>query len=162
MEYRELVKAFAEKLGEGASVSPDADGMVMLDVGGVPLMIMGIEEAGQVALYGIVAEPPPEERVERLYRMLLEANYDYSRTFGATLSINPESGNVSLRKILPLALADADGFFSEVARFVNAIEKWRGVVRDFRGAMIGADDASEANSEGGASPSFGNSGFMQV
>lgn len=154
MSYEELIKAFAEKLGGAVDLSPDADGTVMLDVDGLELTIMGMEEIGQVALIGIIGVPPPEEKMERLYRAMLEANHNFAGTSGATLSINPDTGKVSLCKILPLALADGDGFFKEIERFVNTLETWHKLVEDFRGVV---DEPAAAPSE----MTFGG-GFMQV
>jgi len=82
MSYEELIKAFAEKLGGAVDLSPDADGTVMLDVDGLELTIMGMEEIGQVALIGIIGVPPPEEKMERLYRAMLEANHNFAGTSG--------------------------------------------------------------------------------
>jgi len=160
MEYQELLDSFAKKLGGEVEIKPDASGAVMLDVDGMPLSIMGMEELGLVALIGVIGEPPPEDRMERLYAALLEANHNFAGTAGATLSINPETRNISLCKTMPLALADADGFFNDVERFVNTLENWRKLVSDYRGAEIESKTASAPQADE-ALP-LGGSGFMQV
>jgi len=164
MQYNELLKVFGEKLGGGMDLTPDAAGAVMLDVDGMPLTILNLEEVDLVALVGVVGEPPPEERMERLYRVLLEANHNFAGTAGSTLSINQETGKVSLCRVLPLALTDGDTFFGEVERFVNMLETWRKLVADYRAA----DSSPETPPSPSAEPretdlgtGFG-SGFMRV
>lgn len=155
MTYDELLKAFGEKLGGGVKLTPDASGAVVLDVDEMQVTILGLEEVGQVVLSGVVGEPPPEEKMERLYRAILEANHNFSGTFGATLSINPEDGNVSLCRSLPLAVTDGDSFFAAAENFINTLETWRRLVSDFRAA---ADEPDKAEMP----PVDGFGGFMQV
>lgn len=161
MTYDELLKAFSEKLGGGVDLTPDESGAVVLDVDEMQVSIMGLEEVGQVVLTGVVGEPPPEDHLERLYKSILEANHNFVGTFGATLSIDPENGNVGLCKSIPLSLADGDSFFTDVEHFINVLETWRRLVEDFRAI---ADAPSDTPS--GDTPSAGGldglGGFMQV
>lgn len=156
MNNQELLKGFGEKLGGKVELKPDDAGAVMLDVDGMTLTIFGLEEIGQVVLSGVIGEPPPEDRMEMLYRAMLVANHNFTGTFGATLSINPDDGKVSLCKALPLALADAEGFFAEVEHFVDTLETWCKLVADFRATP----DAPEPEPE--TAPLGGPGGFMQV
>jgi len=129
---------------------------VSLDVDEMQLTILGLEETGLVVLTGQVGEPPPEERIERLYRALLEANHNFAGTFGATLSIDPVSGVISLCRAIPLALADGDSFFSDVEHFVNVLETWKRLVEDFRAAADEPDETVLSPASGGMG------GFLQV
>jgi len=158
MTYGELLAAFGEKLGGGVELTPDDAGAVVLDVDEMQLTILGLEDVGQVVLTGVVGEPPPEDRIENLYRAILEANHNFGGTFGATLSINPDDGNVSLCKALPLALADGDSFFADVEHFINVLETWKKLVEDFRGAEMEDPD----HAAGRRFPEDGHDGFMQV
>jgi len=160
MTYEELLKGFGEKLGGGVDLKPDTAGAVGLDIDGMPLTILGLEEIGQVVLSGVIGEPPPADRMERLYKAMLEANHNFTGTFGATLSINPDDGKVSLCKALPLALTDGDSFFAEVEHFVNTLETWSKLVADFRGAELGEGAADAPADE--VTPPGGFGGFMQV
>jgi len=163
MTYDDLLKDFGEKLGGGVDLTPDDAGAVGLDIDGMALTIIGLEEVGQVVLSGVIGEPPPADRMERLYKAMLEANHNFAGTAGATMSINPGDGKVSLCKALPLALTDGESFFPEVERFVNTLETWRKIIEDFRGAELETSaeakgDVPEAVSE--MTGGFG--GFMQV
>jgi len=155
MTYDELLKTFGEKLGGSVELTPDESGAVVLDIDEMQLTILGLEDVGQVVLTGVIGEPPPEDRMEKLYRAMLEANHNFAGTFGATLSINPDDGKVSLCKAIPLAIADGDTFFADVEHFVNVLETWCKLVADFRGAT----DESEKTE---AAPMDGLGGFMQV
>jgi len=165
MQYDKLLKAFGEKLG-GVELRPDDNGCVVLDADGMPLTIMNLDEVRQVALTGEVGEPPPAEKLERLYRALLIANHNLGGTRGATLSINPETGKVSLCRLISLELTDADSLFAEVENFVNVLGTWRTLVSDFRGAELEqegglkmkADDANSSLSRMGGIMS----GFLRV
>lgn len=164
MSYDDLIKAFGEKLGGGIELKPDETGTVMLDVDGMPLSILGLEDIGLVVLSGIIGEPPPADGKERLYEAILKANYNFMGTSGATMSINPDSGEVSLCKALPLDLTDGDKFFAETEGFLNVLESWRKIVSDFRGSIDEpAHKAEDAGGTGAAADfgGFGN-GFMQV
>jgi len=163
MTYDELLKAFGAKMGEGVELKPDDAGTVALDVDGMAVTILGLEELGLVVLSGVVGEPPPADRMERLYKAMLVANHNFAGTFGATLSINPDDGKVSLCKALPLALADGDSFFTDVERFINTLETWVKLVADFRGADLGGDAAGAPADAAMPPGGFGGmGGFMQV
>lgn len=162
MTYDELLKSFGEKLGGGLVFEPDEAGAVTLSVDGMPVTILGLEEVGQVVLTGVVGETPPEDRMERLYKALLQANHNFAATAGATMSVDPADDRISLCKALPLALADAESFFAEVERFVNTLETWRKIVSDFRGQEIEPGGDPEASAMAGE-PDFPRAdGFMQV
>jgi len=163
MSYDELLKAFGEKMGGSVDMTPDDAGAVALDVDGMALTILGLEEIGQVVLTGVIGEPPPEDRMERLYKAMLMANHNFAGTFGATLSVNPDDGKVSLCKTLPLALSDGESFFAEVEHFANTLETWIKLVADFRGAEIGDGAAGAPSNEAPGGGGFGDmGGFMQV
>lgn len=159
MSYDDLIKVFGEKLGGGIELAPDKSGMVMLDVDGMPLTILGLEDIGLVVLSGVIGEPPPEDGKERLYEAILKANYNFQGNSGATLSINPDNGEISLCKALPLELTDGDRFFAEAEEFLNVLESWRTIVNDFRGSV---NEPQTPNGELPASLGGLGGGFMQV
>lgn len=166
MVYIELVRAFAKKLGDGVKLEPDESGAVMLDVDGMSLTIMGLEDVGLVVLSGVIGVPPPEERKERLYEAVLKANYNFSGTAGATMSINPDTDELTLCKALPLNLVDGETFFAETESFLNVLESWRKIVSNFRGhvdepSLTDGKEAAVPVGLDGLGGGFG-SGFMQV
>ena len=85
MEGVEIIKAFGEKLGieleldYSYSCSFQADECVVT--------ITALSEINQIAISGDLGTPPAEQ-LEHLYKLMLEANHNYSSTFGATLSLD--------------------------------------------------------------------------
>jgi len=143
MSYTELLQGLSARLGGEIDFTPDDAGAVTLSVDDMSLTILGLEEVGQVVLSGIVGEPPPEDRLVGLYKALLEANHNFACTAGATLALDPQTGKVSLCKVLPLALLDGESFFQEIERFINVLETWCELVRNYRDATTAAPVADE-------------------
>jgi len=153
MEFNELLKGLEAKLGGTVELTPDESGTVMLEIDEMPVSIMSLDELGLVVLLGIVGELPPEEKIERLYRALLEANHHFAGTAGATLSVNPETNAVELCRPLEIQALDGERLFAELGRFVNTLEIWRKLVAEFRGTVEGAPQASEETTVGTEEPS---------
>lgn len=51
----------------------------------------------------------------------------FKGTGGATLSQDPESKEYALQRQFPLALLDADSLAAELEKFVDSLERWKGV-----------------------------------
>ena len=146
MEFRELIDALAEKTGVREGIEIDAQNRCLMEFDDMGVVIQGIDEVGTLTLMSVLGEPPPE-RLEGLYRALLEANHLFRGTFGATLSVDPDNGSVFLCKCIPYAALDGDSFVKELENFVNAVESWRTVVTEFR-ASADAPTATEGSVEG--------------
>jgi len=159
MEYHELLQALAERIGGGAELTPDASGAVMLNIDDMEVTILGLDEVRAVAFAAPIAEPPPEDRLERLYQAALQANYNFQGTSGATLSINPETNELSLCRLMPVAVLDGDSFVQELERFVNTLETWRKLISDYRAST---DDGKPDGADQEVVAGFGATGFMQV
>ncbi|MBQ3747326.1 MAG: type III secretion system chaperone [Kiritimatiellae bacterium] len=129
MEAIELVKELARRTG--AALEPDPSGACSFEADGLAVEIVPLGELDAVALSGDLGEPPPQE-VSRLYRLMLEANRNFTATFGATLSLDMVTGRFALCKVLPLKAQDGESFAREVERFLNTQEAWAGIVRDWR------------------------------
>jgi len=153
MEFNELLKDLGAKLGGTFELTPDESGTVMLEIDEMPVSILELNELGLVVLLGVVGELPPEEKIERLYRALLEANHHFAGTAGATLSVNPETNAVELCRPLVRAVLDGERLFNELERFVNTLEVWRKLVTEFRGTVEGAPKASAEAAVGTEEPS---------
>ena len=166
MEFEDLLQGLAKKLNCG-SLTADESGSVSLLVDEMPVTIINLDELKSVAFAGEIGEPPPEDRIERLYRALLVANHNFTGTGGATLSIDNETGRVMLCRIMPIAAIDPDEFFTNVESFVNTLETWRRIVTEFSGAASAEfEDGAQPSAEGGEdapppNPLMGGS-FMQV
>jgi hypothetical protein len=74
-------------------------------------------------------------------------------TGGATFSINPDTGNLTLCKALVTAILDDREFFQEAESFINALHSWAGVISNY---------SSEIASEGERPSFLSNSGLISV
>lgn len=154
MDFTELMKGLSVKLGGTIDLTPDETGSVTLGIDDAKVMLLDMGRLLSVALYASVAVPPPADRLDRLYQSLLEANHAFSETSGATLSLNNETGEIYLCRILPYASLDADGFAAVLDGFVDTHGKWRKLIEDFRGGVAADAQAAPADDL--------PMGFMQV
>ena len=129
MEGVEIIKAFGEKLGieleldYSYSCSFQADECVVT--------ITALSEINQIAISGDLGTPPAEQ-LEHLYKLMLEANHNYSSTFGATLSLDSNNGHFALFKVLPCKALDAEIFYKEMESFISICDTWYKVIRYYR------------------------------
>lgn len=156
MAYEELTDALAAKLGIEGMIRED--GVCSVEIDGMIVSLVHVGDADAMALHGIVGDPPPEAE-GRFGAMLLQANHMFKGTGGATLSQDPESKEYALQRQFPLALLDADSLAAELEKFVDSLERWKGVLADFRPI-----EEKASAMEPGEVPlsAFGSSGFMSV
>ena len=128
MTFEELMNEVGRKLGVELVTY---GGMTQLTIDGMEISISEIAEREAVVLNGTLGEPPPQG-LAPLYRAMLEANFNFAGTSGATLAVNPDSGELTLTRLAPLAILDAEGFLSRLEGFVNVLEAWRKIVADYR------------------------------
>ena len=126
MEFKELVKALGEKLGIELDGTEGACG---LDVDGTTVIL---QDAGEMLLVrGEIGEPPPQD-MESLFRAVLDANFLYQGTGGATIARSPENGLLVLQKYDWLERTDADRALATVTRFAETLAAWRRILADYR------------------------------
>lgn len=151
MEFNDLLAALSEHLGGTLELKP-VDGTVVLAVDDMNLSIIDTETS--VSFVGVVGQPPPEDRLERLFKALLEANHLFVGTGGATFSVNAASGEIALCRTIPYSALTGESFCEALTHFVNTLESWIRLVSDFRAAKDLPDDQP-------SQPSLGE-GFMSV
>ena len=152
MESSEIIKQFSEKIG--ITIEPSDDGVYMFEVDETIVTFHVIPEMDMIILTGDIGEPPPE-KLENLYKAMLEAQYLFKATFGATISLNEENNRFTLCKALPCKLLDGDSFFNETEQFINTLEVWVNLVKNYRGIASKVEDNSEPM------PSFGHNNFIR-
>ena len=95
--------------------------------------VLGENDAGDIVLFmAEIGVPPPEEGLETLYRVALQANWLYGGTSGSTLTINPEDGSLWLEKYTWLERLDGDKALEMVDRFADVANTWKELVANFR------------------------------
>lgn len=153
MDFGELIKGLAEKMGIGGEIEVDDDQRCFLEFDGMGVVIQGVDAAETVALLSPVGMPPPEDPAQ-LYRALLEANYLFHGTSGATLSVNPEDGGVMLCRSLDGKALDADGLLVALDAFLNTLVAWRSFVGEYRAKPAETETPDDAAALPGLSGDF--------
>ena len=116
-----LIKNFGTRLGiklkldDSHSCSFEADNTL--------ITITHLPETDEIVLLGDLGELPGANR-EPLLMKLLQGNYLFKETHGATFSVNTESKHIVLCRLFPAASMDDYGFFALTEQFVNVAEHY--------------------------------------
>lgn len=137
MDNFKLIKYFGDQLGINLDYNPD--GAYAFEIDGLAFAIHDLSDCGRIVLSGDMGSPPPGDR-EHLYKTLLEAQYMLKCTGGATFSINPDTGNLTLCKVLVTAVLDDGEFFQETESFINALHSWASVISNYRSEILSEDE----------------------
>lgn len=153
MESFELIKKFGEKIG--VNLTPDEDNVYTFEVDEMIVTFHVLPELEEIVLSGDIGEPPPEH-LENLYKTMLESQYLFNGTAGATISLNSENNRFSLCKALPCRILDVDLFYAETENFINTLEVWAKMVENYRDIAPNAEDVKAAM------PEIGSNGFIRA
>ncbi len=155
MELNELIPAFAAKLGiEGLEVK---DGSCSLEIDGIPLEIVEMLDGKALVLTAIIG-PPPLEKTEAFYELLLAANAESLGMQSMAFGKLPDSSDLILQWRLLTHDLQVESFCTDLEGFINKVEQWRQALENFRPA------AEEATIMEEDAPIMGlpNSGFISV
>ena len=142
-DVKELINAFCERLGIKSEAN--AEGVYAFEVDAFEFAVHDLSEQRRVALVGDLGLIP-EKHPEGLFRLMLEAQHCFRETEGAIFSIDGERDRLTLNRLLSSAELDDETFFNEVERFVNQLEVWAHIIRDYNG-QIERDKDQPANAE---------------
>lgn len=129
MQAEELVKRFCER--EGIPFEVNASGSFSLDCDGLTVNIRSHDEGRRLSFAGEVSHGAPGEDCEPLYRAMFEAQHLYAGTFGAVFSINPDTGVLTLFRMIECEGLELEGFFDQLGNFVTVLELWTRVVAKY-------------------------------
>lgn len=133
MDVKTLIKAFCERLGIQSEAN--AEGIYAFEVDAFEFAVHDLSEQRRVALVGDLGAVP-SVNPEGLFRLMLEAQHCFRDTEGAIFSIDGERDRLTLNRLLSSAELDEETFFSEVERFVNQLEAWVHIIRDYNGQKV--------------------------
>lgn len=132
-DVKELINAFCERLGIQSEAN--AEGVYAFEVDALEFAVHDLSEQRRVALVGDLGLIP-EKHPEGLFRLMLEAQHCFRETEGAIFSIDGERNRLTLNRMLSCAELDDETFFNEVERFVNQLEAWTRIIRDYNGQKV--------------------------
>lgn len=157
MEFNELMKQFAEKCGV-KDVTIEDDG-VALEIDGVVFAFLHDPSS---ALLTVVADLGQQsiDANGPFGAMMLQANFLFEATRGATLFQNPDNKSFGLQQQYRLVYLDVDTLAAEVEKLANVADEWKEVLSGIRAA----EDAIETRkSEDVAASKLASVGdFMRV
>lgn len=137
--YRQLLTDFAHAVGlEPVDHFLDSEEVVIDDVT-ISLYFEGDEALGDVVFFALLGAPG-DARLNDVALVLLEANYLWAGTGGATLGLNAQTGQVALSGRMPLDTLDGDALASLLAAFADSASFWGRFVR----GELPADQAQAA------------------
>ena len=150
MTFKETIAALAQKLGVEIEVEGDACALTAgaKDGTSVTIWMQGYDERGAMLTGADLGAPPPE-RLERLYRAMLEGNDLFRDTGGATLSINPDTGRVRLQRFDTLDALEEIGPDKAFAAFADVAATWAKAIREFRDAPENDENAGDSGNFSG-------------
>ena len=128
MEFEKLVEGFAAKVNE-PGLRPDDDGAVTIENDRVCITVQDVPELGKVMMHCALGESPAEN-AEALERKMLEANFMYRGTAGATLARDGETGRYCLFRCDDVAAMDVEGFCALIESFLELAATWRHACED--------------------------------
>lgn len=140
-----LVEGLGRTLGlDGLALDPD-DGTLTLELDDSHLVSVGVDRSGEaVTLFAPLTVGPVTE--PDLVRHALEANFLWQRTAGATLAIEPGSGQLVLHLRLALAGLQVPAFAAALAGFAEQAASWS--ARLAANGDRGAEPGPDANPQG--------------
>ena len=135
MNIRTIAGAIAEKFGvEGLE---SRDGKIEMEIDGAPVMIE--ETDGDAFIFNGLVGDAPSEGGEAFARILLESNQVMMHSRAVALARDPHSGAYVIVERVPAAAAsDFESFCACLGKFADALESWRGTLKDFSPAAAQA------------------------
>ena len=157
MKIEELIHEFNS--AAGIEEVPAADGVWKFSADDAVFGVLADEAGEKVYIFGEIPSPVPGKE-EAFRKTVLEANYFFNGTGGATFSINPETGAYTLIAAERLDRLEPESFFAFVEKFVNSLATWKAIALSAEASSSDAPSPSpETESE---MPAFPPSGFLSV
>jgi ATP-dependent exoDNAse (exonuclease V) alpha subunit len=130
IDVKTLIKTFCERLGIQSEAN--AEGIYAFEADAFEFAVHDLSEQHRVAFVGDLGAIPAVNP-EGLFRLMLEAQHCFRETEGAVFSIDRERDRLTLNRMLSCLELDNETFFNEVERFVNQLEAWACIIRDYNG-----------------------------
>jgi hypothetical protein len=148
--FDRLVQSVASSLGQ--EVQADAgETRILFDFEDFPMLVEYMPESEKVLLAVPIADLPPDGR-EALFLNLLQGNYLFHRTMGATLGVDVDSEFINLQIATDISVLTNENFPILMENFLSMAETWRNEVANLDAVPETAGEATNSG-EAGQSPS---------
>ena len=144
MKIEELIQEFNR--AAGLEEVPAADGVWKFSADGAVFGVSADEAGEKVYLFGEIPSPVPDKE-DAFRKTMLEANYFFNGTGGATFSINPETGAYTLIAAERLDRLAPESFFAFVEKFVNTLATWKAIALSAEASPTSSDSGESAARE---------------
>lgn len=135
MDAKKEVKKILKALGASLSIDNlqlDDNNHCILLFGDKIVLNIDLDEGKELlVVYTYIGEVPLEGR-EELFEKMLEANFFWQGTSGATIGIDKQSQTLILAYSVELPLRKPADFEENLASFVETVEKWM----DYRNKLV--------------------------
>ena len=113
-------------LADGVEVSFKEDGKIAeITIYGFPLVAGYMEEQHMVMLHAYLCEIPRQEKdAANLFRFMLAANNQFSKTASCTLGLDEEAGLLTLQTVWLIHRLTPEGFINLIKNFVSQCAYW--------------------------------------
>ena len=118
-----LIADLGKSIGLDELYFDDNDGCLLQFDDTITLLMLYEQGRDVLYLFSFVNELPSDNR-EKVLRRLMEANYRWSETEGATLSLNPGEDNVVMTIQLSAERLDLPQLEETIGRFIDGVERW--------------------------------------
>ena len=143
--FNDLMAGVGDILGiEG--YTPDAEGVCILESEEAEIRIIHCPEADEMLLLMATVMPAPPDG-GRMLLAALDANHRFKGTRGATVSLDPESGELVLSHYLPVDILTPRSFVAMLEAFSSALMAIRSIDAGETAPSPGADGETDAGSE---------------
>ena len=143
MKLEQLIASFADNAG--ITDATPVEGVWKFSADGNVFGLTTDDMEDRVWIFGEIASPDPD-RKDAFLKSAMEANYFHRGTGGATFSINPDNGELTLFAAERLDGLGEEEFFSFVEKFVNVLATWNGLARSAGGQTDFADEERPVSS----------------
>lgn len=130
MEFEQILREANAHYGQEIFVLDEQNSCAATVGDGLIVEILYVPEVGRVVLYADIGAEPPSDR-DRVYRLMLQAQYMFKATAGATFALDGDSGAVYLEKPESLATMTPESFITSFETFADVANKWREILSGF-------------------------------
>ena len=143
MKLDELIAKFADNAG--IDDATPVEGVWKFSADGNVFGLTTDNTDDKVWIFSEVASSDPD-RKDAFLKSVMEANYFHRGTSGATFSLNPDTGALTLFSAERLDGLGEEEFFSFVEKFVNVLATWNGLAKSAGGQTDSANEERPVSS----------------